>query len=86
MYTFVVLDAFGRGPFIRPGVILSSDRFNRVDMVMQFAYDVGCSGPSGSHREIGQTFVATGRDIIVVDARGPAADTILLTSTGRAGR
>lgn len=85
-YVFGIVDAFGRGPFIRPGVFLSEDRFNRVDMIMHFTYGVGGNKPSGKHKETGQTFVSIGRDIIVVDAHVPAGAILTLKEGGPEGK
>jgi hypothetical protein len=81
-YTFAVVDHL----ILRPGVIISSDRFNRVDMIITYTYDVGGHVPSGRHKEIGQTFVATGRDLITVDVRVPKGSILTLREDGPEGK
>lgn len=68
---------------LRPRVIVSRDPFNRVDMILSFTYDIKGDAVSGSHREIGQTFVSSGYHIILVGASAPAGTILTLPQGGR---
>jgi hypothetical protein len=64
-YAVAVEDALGFGPIIRPGVEVSEKRFNRVNLLLNFQYDLKDQGipASEDHVEYGQTFKAEGTSI-----------------------
>lgn len=64
-YTATVEEADGLGPVLRPGITLREEGFDRVQVVLPFAYDLlgGSQRSENAHTEFGQTFIAAGTEI-----------------------
>ncbi|MGB9586733.1 MAG: hypothetical protein ACPL7O_01000, partial [Armatimonadota bacterium] len=88
VYAVVVEDALGFGPILRPGVTVSERSLDRVNLFLDFQYDLLNDGkPSlDEHTEYGQTFRAEGTSITGIILKDADNITISMHEGDRFGR
>lgn len=62
-YAGMIFDAYGFGPALRPGIIITEKGFNRVNLCLPFQYDISGKPAETESKEYGQTFKAEGTSI-----------------------
>lgn len=70
-YVAAVETAYGFGPVVRPGIIVTEGGRNRVNVLLEFTYDLLNAGELTERelREYGQTFIAQGTGITAIVLR-----------------
>ncbi|MGB9587732.1 MAG: hypothetical protein ACPL7O_06075, partial [Armatimonadota bacterium] len=70
-YTAVIQDAFGLGPVIRPGLCISNEGLDRINIGLPLECNLISAGkPSAEpHKEYGQVIVATGTSFTAIQFR-----------------
>jgi hypothetical protein len=88
VYTAAVEEAYGFGPALRMGAIVSQVGFNRIHIELPFQYDLlqGSKPADAEHREFGQVFVAVGTAITGIAMANADHVLIALHETSAAGR
>jgi len=89
VYTAAIEEAYGFGPAIRPGIVVRRDGFNRVTVALPFEYDllaVERRFSEKAHKEFGQTFVATGTNVVGIVFPDAAGVLVSMHEKGPGGR
>lgn len=88
VYAAAVEDAYGFGPVVRTGIIVAEGRRNRVNVLLEFPYDLVDEGvvADREHGEYGQTFVARGTSITAIVLKDAEYVQISMHEGSRDGR